>query len=198
MSLPAVQSQARRLLLDFIKRESPSSLPSTSTSTASVIPTAFSSPSNPFAPTKTLGANSSRAPKYSVRRQKVLRKSIETLGWPTDLLPVAPVTRRQLEGVKKSVEGEERKNLFRASPHIPATKVLDQLNLEKKGPYVGRKGAAFKGKLWERKMAKRTEELRVALEGADAREAQWRKVRSFLPLSLTSKDLGVARLRYNY
>ena len=131
------------------------------------IPSAWSSPANPFAPTKSPHANSYTAPKYSLRRQKVLRLEAERLGWAADVLPPTPVPAKE---VRKTT-------LYRANPHIPRTKVLDELSLEKKGPYVGRKGAAFKGKMWERKMGARQEELKVALEATAAKEVAWRKVR---------------------
>lgn len=155
------------LVSSFLARESPSSLASGAAS-----PTPFDATSNPFAPTKTAGANSWTAPKYSIRRQKVLVKEVERLGWSLDCLPVAPVR------APSAKQAARAKTLtpFKASAHIPATKVLDELELEKRGPYTGRGGNAFKGKIWERKSAARALELRTALEGADAREAAWRKV----------------------
>lgn len=95
-----------------------------------------------------------------------------------ECLPVAPV--KELKGTRLLA------SVYRSSPHLPRTTVLDELNLEKKGPYIGRKGAAFKGKMWERKMGARQEELRVALLKTDAKEAAWRKVSS--PLSRREGD----------
>lgn len=152
----------RSLLLSFILRESPSSSPAAGSS----IPTAFDPSHNPFAPTKSPNSNSHTAPKYSLRRQKVLRRELESNSWPADVLPPTPVRAKEAR----------KTTLYRANHHIPVTKVLDELSMEKKGPYVGRKGAAFKGKMWERKMGARQEELKVALEATGAKEVAWRKV----------------------
>ena len=48
--------------------------------------------------------------------------------------------------------------------------------MEKAGPYAGRKGAAFKGKIWERKKEQRLADLKKLLEGADAKAQAWKKV----------------------
>lgn len=63
---------------------------------------------------------------------------------------------------------------------MPESKVLAEVGLEKRGPYAGRKGAPFKGKMWERKKEERTAELARLLQGADTRIAAWKKVRFLL------------------
>ena len=160
------------ILANFLKRETPTSLPSASSPSSTPAP--FASGSNPFAPTKREGANSWTTARYSVRRQKVLKKAVEALGWPANVLPTTPVVVKPVRKIRMLV----------GSPHIPKTAVLNELEMERKGPYIGRKGAAFKGKVWERQKAKRIEELRVALAGTDLKEQVWRKVSSaFTPLS---------------
>lgn len=181
------QTARKAILRNFILRESPSSLSANSPS--STVPSSFSSLSNPFAPTKTVGANSSTPPKYSLRRQKVLRQQAEILGWPSNVLPAAYLPH---PSPSDTLRAKRSPGLHRESRNIPATKVLTALKLEKKGPYIGRKGPAFKGKMWERKMDARVEELRVALEATGLKEATWRKVRSvvifFLPIAPVSLD----------
>ena len=162
--------------MSFLARESPSTLPA---SPFDLPLGAFASTSsaNPFAPTKLPEANSWSPPKYSIRRQKLLRKLAKEAYWPDDALP--PVVEKAAPATPRTPR------VYTASPHIPATKVLDELELQKKGPYVGRKGMAFKGKMWERKFEARQTELQKALEVADAKAAAWKKVRS-LGLSLSS------------
>lgn len=170
----------KAILSNFLIRESTaysSSIPTSSTLIPTIIPSQFhldsAISSNPFAPTKTFGSNSWRKPKYSVRRQKVLRKRVEELGWPTNVLP--PTHLNHFETIAAAAPPRPAR-LYNASANIPVTSVLTALKLERKGPYTGRKGAAFKGKIWERKMGARVEELRVALEATGLKEATWRKV----------------------
>ncbi|ORY70600.1 hypothetical protein BCR35DRAFT_322206 [Leucosporidium creatinivorum] len=155
-------------LLSFLARESPSTVPA-SPSDLPLGP--FASTSNPFAPTKLPEANSWTPPKYSIRRQKVLRKLAKEALWPEDALPPS-VDKVTPEAATRAPQ------LYRASPHIPATRVLDELELQKKGPYAGRKGAAFKGKIWERKFEARQTELKKALELADDKAAAWKKAKA--------------------
>lgn len=159
-------------LLSFLARESPSTVPA-SPFDLPLGPFASTSNSNPFAPTKLPEANSWTPPKYSIRRQKVLRKLAKEALWPEDALPPS------VDKISPAAAATARApQLYRASPHIPATKVLDELELEKKGPYTGRKGAAFKGKIWERKFEARQAELNKALKLADDKAAAWKKVSS--------------------
>ena len=153
------------LVAKFLLRESPSSIPSTPNSP--LLP--FASSSNPFLPTKSHpDANSWTAPRYSLRRQKALRSEAALLGLDPAVLPPPAAPRPRTTPTA---------NLIRASAHIPRASVLNEADVEKRGPYVGRKGAAFKGKVWERNAAARKDELKLALEGADAKIAAWRKVR---------------------
>jgi hypothetical protein len=162
-------------LLSFLARESPSTLPA-SPFDLPLGPFASTSNSNPFAPTKLPEANSWTPPKYSIRRQKVLRKLAKEALWPEDALPPS------VDKISPAA-ATRAPQLYRASPHIPATKVLDEVELEKKGPYAGRKGAAFKGKIWERKFEARQAELNKALQLADEKAAAWKKVSSSQPAS---------------
>lgn len=166
----------RNLLQSFLERESPASLPSTSQlpNDAAAVPGPFAAASNPFAPTKVAGANSWTAPRYSLRRQKVLRRELESFegAVPDHVLP--PPYKKQHVQTRRTPP----QRMYRSSPHIPESKVLDELDLVKKGPYAGRKGMAFKGKLWERKFEKRQQQLKAAFESADERAQQWKKVRS--------------------
>lgn len=151
------------LLIPFFLRECPASiLDSTST------PLPFQSTSaNPFLPTKSPNSRSWTAPKYSARRQKVLRREADALGWSQDVLPA---------GAPSSAQPVAATHKLTSNAHIGASKVLDAVGLLKRGPYAGRKGQAFKGKLWERRFEQRQVELAKLLEGADAKEAAWRKV----------------------
>lgn len=157
------QINRRSLLDNFLLRESPAS----AATGLSTIPGPFAGVGNPFAPTKAEGSRSWTAPRWSARRQKVLRTLVEARGWPENVLPVTPVRAEPVRAART----------LRGSTHIPKTSVLNELDLERKGPYVGRSGPAFKGKMWERKMKARTEELRVALEATTLKEIAWRKVR---------------------
>ena len=155
------------LVAKFLLRESPSSVPDQPSSP--LLPFASTS-ANPFLPSKAnADANSWTAPRYSLRRQKVLRNEVARLGLDPTVLPPSAPHRARLESAAP---------LFRAGPHIRRASVLNEAELEKKGPYVGRKGAAFKGKVWERNLVARKAELAKALEGADAKIAAWRKVSS--------------------
>ncbi|KAK4703655.1 large subunit ribosomal protein L25, partial [Phenoliferia sp. Uapishka_3] len=151
------------LVAKFLLRESPASIPSSSLST--LLP--FASASNPFLPTKSHpDANSWTAPRYSIRRQKALQKEVALLGLSPDVLPPsAPAKIRSTTSAP----------LIKASAHIPKAGILNEAELEKRGPYLGRRGAAFKGKVWERNLEARKVELKKALEGADAKIAAWRK-----------------------
>lgn len=156
-------------LLSFLQRESPSTVPP-SPLDLPLGPFASTSNMNPFAPTKLPAANSWTPPKYSIRRQKLLKKLATEAMWPEDALP--PMVEKAAS--PRAGAGQ----VYRASPHIPQSRVLDQLDLKKKGPYVGRKGAAFKGKIWERKFVARQEQLSKLLEVADDKAAAWKKVSS--------------------
>lgn len=175
----SAKGAARRFpLYSFLARECPSSLPQQ----PGVAPSPFSSPSNPFAPTKASPlARSWTAPKYSLRRQKKLRLEAANLGYPQDVLP-PPFTKLNAQLKPKPAQrlAPERRALA-PSQHVPASKVLGELGLEKYGPYAGRKGAPFKGKIWERKKEERTQELAKLLAGADQKIAAWKKVRTFFP-----------------
>lgn len=152
------------LLIPFLQRESPTSL-------SSEVPPPFTphSPTtpNPFLPTKSPNARSWTAPKYSARRQKALRREVDALGLSHDILPAGPAPRPTPAAAAHRLTG---------SKHVKGSAVLDAVGLAKVGPYAGRKGQAFKGKMWERKFEARQEELSRLLAGAEAKEAQWRKV----------------------
>ncbi|GAA5998462.1 uncharacterized protein JCM10292_002712 [Rhodotorula paludigena] len=171
----SAKAAARRFpLYSFLARESPASLPAT----PGAQPGPFAGTSNPFAPSKASPlARSWDAPRYSLRRQKKLRREAEALGLPADALPPSPSLKLSSSPLASSPAARlspERRRL-QSTPHVPASKVLDGLGLDKYGPYAGRKGAAFKGKLWERKKEQRTADLAKLLEGADAKAAAWRK-----------------------
>ncbi|GAA5956940.1 hypothetical protein JCM21900_006713 [Sporobolomyces salmonicolor] len=161
-------------LFSFIVRESPSSLPAS----ADALPTAFAGESNPFAPSKSSPlAKRWTAPKYSLRRQKMLRREAEALGLPDDVLP-PPFVKASSPAAAAAPRLDPSRRLFKSTPHIPKTKILDELAMEKRGPYAGRKGAAFKGKMWERKKEERLAELKKLLDGADAKAEAWKKAQS--------------------
>lgn len=156
------------LVAKFLLRESPASI--SSDPSAPLLPFASTSAHNPFLPSKAhASANSFTAPRYSLRRQKVLHREVARLGLSPDVLPAS--------APRKAPKAPSTTPLIRASAHIPKAHALNEAELEKRGPYLGRKGAAFKGKVWERNLAARKDELKVALEGADAKIAAWRKVR---------------------
>lgn len=117
----------------------------------------------------------------------MLRRELEMYGLPQDVLPPA-YAKYDVKAIKRQQLSQTSPQLFRSSPHIPGTKVLDELNLTKKGPYVGRKGMAFKGKMWERKFAQRQEHLKAALATADAKVEQWKKVRLSATFTGPSSD----------
>lgn len=193
MASISAKSAARKLpLWSFIARESPASLPSTPFAT----PAPFSGPSNPFLPTKNLLARSWTRPKYSLRRQKQLRRAAEQLGFDADAVLPAPHLKQNAPLAKAAAPPAERldaaRRLLVGSPHVHGSRVLDHLAMPKVGPYAGRRGAPFKGKLWERQKQARLSKLRTLLEGADARIEAWRKVRSrvvTLPLVPLSHDV---------
>ncbi|KAM0786502.1 hypothetical protein ACM66B_001960 [Microbotryomycetes sp. NB124-2] len=163
----------RDALRAFLHRESPASVPAS----IDELPGAFASTSNPFAPTKAPGAKSWTAPKYSLRRQKVLRRQAEMLGWPSEALP-PPFKLSPAETSSPSSDNATRPSVaqtLKSHPRIPSSRILDEVQLVKKGPYVGRKGAAFKGKAWERNFDKRQQELKTAFEQADAKMALWKQ-----------------------
>ncbi|GAA5967439.1 hypothetical protein JCM3765_001875 [Sporobolomyces pararoseus] len=171
--LVSAKTMARRTpLFSFLARENPAVL----ASNGEITPVAFSSPINPFAPSKSSpSAKSWTAPKYSLRRQKELRKEAELYGLPQEILP-PPFTKSSLL-VKPSPSNptNEQQRLLKGSRHVPETRILDKLGMEKAGPYAGRKGAAFKGKIWERKKEQRVADLKRLLEGADAKAQAWKK-----------------------
>ena len=180
MASISAKSAARKLpLWSFIARESPASLPSTPFAT----PAPFSGPSNPFLPTKNGGAARSwTRPKYSLRRQKQLRRAAEQLGFDADAVLPAPHLKQDAPLAKAAAPPSERldaaRRLLVGSPHVQGSRILDHLAMPKVGPYAGRRGAPFKGKLWERQKQARLSKLRTLLQGADARIEAWRKVRS--------------------
>ncbi|BGP25860.1 hypothetical protein Rt10032_c06g2734 [Rhodotorula toruloides] len=110
------------------------------------------------------------AAKYSARRQKLLQRAVELLGVDPSILPPSPIKKRAT-----AADLPENRRYIVAAPHIPETKVLNELALEKKGPYAGRKGAAFKGRIWERYKEERMAERAKLLEKAPQRTADFRK-----------------------
>ncbi|BGP49643.1 hypothetical protein JCM10450v2_005545 [Rhodotorula kratochvilovae] len=174
----SAKSAARRFpLYSFLARESPASLPAT----PGAEPSAFAGSSDPFAPSKaTPEARSWTAPKYSLRRQKKLRQEADALGLPADILP-PPFRKSPLAAdapAPAAARLDPARRRFQSTPQVPASKVLDALSLDKYGPYAGRKGAAFKGKMWERKKEERTAFLAKLLDGADAKADAWRKTQA--------------------
>lgn len=184
--LASAKTLARRTpLLSFLARESPSTL----TPTGEIVAVPFSSPINPFAPSKpSPNAKSWTAPKYSIRRQKQLRREAQLYGLPEEILP-PPFIRATSPSPSHPINPQQR--LLKGTPHVPETKILDKLLMEKAGPYAGRKGAAFKGKIWERKKEQRLADLKKLLEGADAKAQAWKKV------SLPSITLRNHRLTFS-
>lgn len=176
----SAKAAARRFpLYSFLARESPASLPAT----PGEAPSAFAGASNPFAPTKANPlARSWTAPRYSLRRQKKLRREVDALGLSQDVLPASfakppSSSSSSSDDASPAARLDPARRRLQSTPQIPATKVLDALGLDKFGPYAGRKGAAFKGKLWERKKEARVAHLAKLLQGADAKADAWRKVR---------------------
>ncbi|GAA5826948.1 hypothetical protein JCM5353_004776 [Sporobolomyces roseus] len=171
--LASAKTLARRTpLLSFLARESPSTL----TPNGEIVAVPFSSPINPFAPSKpSPNANSWTAPKYSIRRQKQLRREAQLYGLPEEVLP-PPFIRATSPSPSHPINPQQR--LLKGTPHVPETKILDKLLMEKAGPYAGRKGAAFKGKIWERKKEQRLADLKRLLEGADAKAQAWKQANS--------------------
>lgn len=188
MASISAKAAARKLpLWSFIARESPASLPAT----PFAAPAPFAGPSNPFAPTKNAGAGarSWTKPKYSLRRQKQLRRAAEAHGLDPDAVLPAPPVKANAPVARAASPPSERldaaRRLLVGSPHVQGSQVLDHLAMPKVGPYAGRRGAPFKGKLWERQKQARLSKLRTLLQGADARIEAWRKVRCFPSLSLS-------------
>ncbi|GAA6016311.1 hypothetical protein JCM10207_000465 [Rhodosporidiobolus poonsookiae] len=168
--MSAKQAARQFPLYSFIARESPASLPSQ----PGAAPLPFAGPSNPFAPTKSNPlARSWTAPKYSLRRQKKLRQQADALGYPADVLPPKFVKANALPPALERLAATRR--TLAPSRHVPESQVLARLALEKRGPYSGRKGAPFKGKMWERKKEERTAELARLLAGADDKVTAWKK-----------------------
>ncbi|GAA5915876.1 hypothetical protein JCM6882_001746 [Rhodosporidiobolus microsporus] len=168
--MSAKQAARRFPLYSFLARESPASLPSQ----PGAAPSPFAGPSNPFAPTKSsAAARSWTAPKYSLRRQKQLRREADALGYPADVLPPSFIKANAPPPAASRLDPARR--ALAPSQHVPESQVLAELGMVKRGPYAGRKGAAFKGKIWERKKEERTADLARLLEGADAKAAAWRK-----------------------
>ncbi|POY73317.1 hypothetical protein BMF94_3652 [Rhodotorula taiwanensis] len=177
MASISAKSAARKLpLWSFIARESPASLPATPFAT----PLAFAGPSNPFHPVKNPNARSWTPPKYSLRRQKQLRRAAVAYGFdPDSVLPPAHVKANAPVASGDHATAAERldanRRMLVGSAHVQGSQVLDALAMPKVGPYAGRRGAPFKGKLWERQKQARLTKLRTLLEGADARIEAWRK-----------------------
>ncbi|BGP17716.1 hypothetical protein JCM10213_005296 [Rhodosporidiobolus nylandii] len=171
----SAKAAARRFpLYSFLARESPASLPAQPGAPPLPFAPSSSSSPNPFAPTKSNpAARSWTAPKYSLRRQKQLRREAAALGYPADVLP-PPFVKANAPAPAAVRLSEDRRTLA-PSVHVPESQVLAALGMDKRGPYAGRKGAAFKGKIWERKKEERVAELKRLLEGADAKAAAWRK-----------------------
>jgi hypothetical protein len=170
-------------LFSFLARENPSTL----SQTGEIVAVPFSSPINPFAPSKTSpNAKSWTAPKYSLRRQKELRKEAELYGLPQEILPPPFTPSSFVRSLSNPTNDQQR--LLKGSSHVPETRILDKLAMEKPGPYAGRKGAAFKGKMWERKKEQRLADLKRLLEGADAKAQAWKKVRQFSATTLSQID----------
>jgi hypothetical protein len=169
--LVSAKTMARRTpLFTFLARENPSTL----SSNGEIVAVPFSSPINPFAPSKSsTSAKSWTAPKYSIRRQKELRKEAELYGLPQEILP-PPFAKSSIPSPSNPTNEQQR--LLKGSRHVPETRILDKLAMDKAGPYAGRKGAAFKGKIWERKKEQRLADLKKLLEGADAKAQAWKKV----------------------
>ncbi|GAA5879635.1 hypothetical protein JCM3774_004293 [Rhodotorula dairenensis] len=195
MASISAKSAARKLpLWSFIARESPASLPAT----PFAAPAPFAGPSNPFVPTKNsaAGARSWTKPKYSLRRQKQLQRAAEALGFDPDLvLPARPHLKANAAPVAKAASPpserlDAARRLLVGSPHVHGSQVLDHLAMPKVGPYAGRRGAPFKGKLWERQKQARLSKLRTLLEGADARIEAWRKAEA------AAKSKGKASLPF--
>ncbi|GAA5873133.1 hypothetical protein JCM8547_006801 [Rhodosporidiobolus lusitaniae] len=170
----SAKAAARRFPLhSFLARESPASLPAQ----PDLAPSPFAGPSNPFHPTKSNPlARSWTAPKYSLRRQKKLQQEALARGYPDDVLPL-PFTKHNARPSAAPRLDPARRTLA-PSQHVPESQVLGELGLEKRGPYAGRKGAPFKGKIWERKKEERTAELARSFDGADAKIAAWKKAQA--------------------
>ncbi|GAA5933318.1 mitochondrial 54S ribosomal protein mL59 MRPL25 [Sporobolomyces koalae] len=168
--LVSQKALARRTpLLSFLAREHPAAV----SAAGEIVAVPFSSPINPFAPSKaTPAAKSWTAPKYSIRRQKALRIEASLYGLPQEILP-PPFIKQSPQS--PSNPKNEQQRLLKGSNHVPATRILDQLAMQKPGPYAGRKGAAFKGKIWERKKEQRTADLKRLLDSADAKAQAWKK-----------------------
>ncbi|GAA5991190.1 hypothetical protein JCM10908_006581 [Rhodotorula pacifica] len=194
MASISAKAAARKLpLWSFIARESPRSLPSDPFAT----PAPFAGPSNPFHPTKNANARSWTPPKYSLRRQKQLKRAAEAYGFDPEAVLPAPHLKANapLAGSNKAASPpaerlDAARRMLVGSPHVLGSQVLDQLAMPKVGPYAGRKGAPFKGKLWERQKQARLNKLRTLLEGADARIEAWRKAEA------AAKSKGKASLPF--
>ncbi|KAM0750884.1 hypothetical protein T439DRAFT_314272 [Meredithblackwellia eburnea MCA 4105] len=167
-------SKRSSILANFLLREAPQSL-----SSSPEPPLPFPSDvQNPFLPHKRNPLqNSLSPPKYSIRRQKLLRKQVHQLGLSDDILPksLVQVRREAVVSPTTTAAAAAAGGLVQASPHIQNYSTINEALLPKKGPYLGRKGAAFKGKTWERNWTKRQEELEKALEGQADKIRAWRK-----------------------
>ncbi|GAA5834682.1 hypothetical protein JCM3766R1_003639 [Sporobolomyces carnicolor] len=174
--LVSAKAMARRTpLFSFLARENPSTL----SATGEIVAVPFPSSSNPFAPSKqSPDARAWTAPKYSIRRQKALRQEAERYGLPQEILPAPFVKSTPRAGPSPSNPTNDQQRLLKGSRHVPETRILDKLAIDKMGPYAGRKGAAFKGKIWERKKEQRLADLDRLLKGADAKAQAWRKANS--------------------
>ncbi|GAA5986143.1 hypothetical protein JCM11641_004724 [Rhodosporidiobolus odoratus] len=167
----SAKAAARRLgIYSFLARESPSSLPAQPGQS----PLPFAGTSNPFAPSKSNpNARSWTAPKYSLRRQQALRQQAAALGLPSDILPPPFINPNSLPS--SLLKLDQGRRILAPSVHVPESSVLKELGMEKRGPYSGRKGAAFKGKIWERKKAERVVHLAKLLGASDAKVQAWKK-----------------------
>ncbi|GAA6018195.1 hypothetical protein JCM8202_000222 [Rhodotorula sphaerocarpa] len=181
MATMSAKSAARKLpLWSFIARESPSSLPPTPFATPAPYAARSADAPNPFHPTKNAGARTWKPPKYSLRRQKQLRRAAEAHGFDPDVvLPAPHVKANSPAALGAHATAAERldanRRLLVGSPHVQGSQILDALAMPKVGPYAGRRGAPFKGKLWERQKQARLTKLRQLLDGADARIQAWRQ-----------------------
>ncbi|BGP00945.1 hypothetical protein RTG_02751 [Rhodotorula toruloides ATCC 204091] len=166
--LARMVTQAEALLRRFVIRENKG----VKADSPDLLTTPFRGKPSIFTPVKKVNGGW-QPPKYSARRQKLLQRAVEILGVDPSILPPSPVKKR----ASAADLPEGRRNIV-ASPHVPETLVLNALALEKKGPYAGRKGAAFKGHAWERFREEKLAERAQLLEKAPQRKAEFRKTQA--------------------
>lgn len=165
---------------------------------------------SPFVPTRER-ERGWRAPKYSLRQQNVLRKEARMFGFPIEVLPppyrpdpakregpssssstsrstaLSSLISSRLRPVRPPARERSLRDSTTLKPTdvLPESKILEQVAIEKKGPYVGRTGSAFKGKVWERNYEARQAEIKAAAEQADDKIAAHRKASFFCATLLT-------------